>query len=123
MNHQSKLSSLCAVILFAACAANAQAKPVGNCVNAALHTQQQQPGMPPPGFDPNVRLINACSEPRRLLYDYGTGGSETDTLNSNSTFFKRMRVGTKIYLINAEGNKQQIHTVGNTEDQEVHVCG
>lgn len=123
MNRQPKLSSLFALAMLLS-VAPAQGGFDGSIINANTASQtQQQPGMPPPGFDPNVRLINACSEPRRLLYDYGTGGSETDTLNSNSTFFKRMRPGTKIYLINDEGKKQQIHTVGNTEDQEVRVCG
>jgi hypothetical protein len=79
----------------------------------------QQPGMPPPGFDPNIRFRNACDQARTIYF----GNGEQPTLNGNSSMEKRLKPGTKIYLLDDQGNKTEIYTVGEREDQEVRVCG
>ncbi len=87
-------------------------------IGCAQISYAQQNGMPPPGFDPNVRISNECDEPRRLYFE----GGSTDTLNSHSTMHIRLKPGTRIYLLDDQGKKRHIHTVSTTEDQEVVVC-
>lgn len=82
-------------------------------------SNSQQPGMPPPGFDPNVRIKNGCSEQRTLYFE----GGSSPIVGSNSTTHVRLKPGTKIYLVDEQGGKTEIYTVGNREDQDVTVCG
>lgn len=79
----------------------------------------QQPGMPPPGFDPNVRIKNGCSEQRTIYLE--NGGSPV--LSANSETHMRLKPGTRIYLVDEQGNKTEIYTVGSREDQNVTICG
>ncbi len=77
-------------------------------------------GMPPPGFEPNVRIHNSCGDQRHLYFETG----ENPTLNDHSTMDKRLKPGTKIYLIDdSSGNKSHIYTVTPKEDQEMKICG
>jgi Sec-independent protein translocase protein TatA len=79
----------------------------------------QQPGMPPTGFDPNVRIKNSCSEQRTLYFDNGS----SPTLGGNSSTHMRLKPGTRIYVLDEQGNKTEIYTVGSREDQDVTICG
>lgn len=79
----------------------------------------QQPGMPPPGFDPNVRIKNGCSEQRTIYIENGS----SPILGANSSTHMRLKPGTKIYLVDEQGGKTEIYTVGSREDQDVTICG